>query len=184
MIVVPIVFTVVPTKWLLAIAAFCVIFNTATIAECVYSLVENRDFSITLKPFPTYSKAIDVTTTRAFAVAYIVISALAVGADLVLLLTVKSNPYKALRTFVYWNAFHFAADFVIMGVFFIAVLTKYDANEAFRASPPFMFVATALRISILGSVYHTYKVYSPDSSSSNEAPLVHVRPLPSVSKAN
>ncbi|KAK8771383.1 hypothetical protein V5799_025371, partial [Amblyomma americanum] len=60
----------------------------------------------------------------------------------------------------------------------------YDANEAFRASPPFMFVATALRISILGSVYHTYKVYSPDSSSSNEAPLVHVRPLPSVSKAN
>ncbi|KAL1446454.1 hypothetical protein MTO96_044580, partial [Rhipicephalus appendiculatus] len=58
------------------------------------------------------------------AIAYIGVSAIAVGADLILLLIVKSEPYKALRGFFYWNVFHFGVDLTIILTFFIAVLTK------------------------------------------------------------
>ncbi|XP_077512783.1 uncharacterized protein LOC144123951 [Amblyomma americanum] len=137
-----------------------VLFNGATIGECVYSLVEERDFPITLKPFPTYSKAIDTATTRVFTIAYIVISALAVGADLVLLVHVRRQPVKALRVFLYWNVFHFCADLFIISAFFVAVLNKYNADKAIHSSPPHIFVATALRLSILCSVYQTYSLYT------------------------
>ncbi|KAL3190408.1 hypothetical protein MRX96_019342 [Rhipicephalus microplus] len=135
------------------------LFNSATIGECVYNLVEGRDLPVTLKPFPAYSKAVDTNTTRIFTITYIGISTLAVLADIVLLAGVKKNPARALGIFLYWNAFHFVADVFIIAAFFLAVLRKYNANEAFNASPALVFIATALRLSILGSVYQTYREY-------------------------
>ncbi|XP_065297948.1 uncharacterized protein [Dermacentor albipictus] len=145
MIVVPVFYSALPVNWLRVIAAFCLVFNGATIAECLYSLVQERDFPVTLKPFPTYSKAIDVSITRMFTIAYVGVSAMAIGADLILLLTVKSEPYKALRTFFYWNIFHFGVDVTVILIFFVATITKYDVNKAFVSMPQLMFVATALR---------------------------------------
>ncbi|XP_070393876.1 uncharacterized protein [Dermacentor albipictus] len=136
-----------------------VLFNGATIGECVYNLVQERDLPVTLKPFPTYSKVIDISTTRLFTIAYAVISAMAVGADLVLLLGVKAQPVKALRVFLYWNTFHFLADVVIITAFFVAIMKQSDATEAINASNTLIFIATAIRLSILGSVYQTYRVY-------------------------
>ncbi|KAL1455854.1 hypothetical protein MTO96_027733, partial [Rhipicephalus appendiculatus] len=105
--------------------------------------------------------AVDTSTTRIFTIAYMVISILAIGADIILLVGVKKHPAKALRIFLYWNAFHFAADVFIITAFFVAVLNKYNAYEALSASPAFIFIATALRVSILGSVYQTYREYTP-----------------------
>ncbi|XP_065297947.1 uncharacterized protein [Dermacentor albipictus] len=185
MIVVPVFYSALPVNWLRVIAAFCLVFNGATIAECLYSLVQERDFPVTLKPFPTYSKAIDVSITRMFTIAYVGVSAMAIGADLILLLTVKSEPYKALRTFFYWNIFHFGVDVTVILIFFVATITKYDVNKAFVSMPQLMFVATALRASILCSLYRTFQMYSPGSGNAqNEGPLVHVRRASPASEAN
>ncbi|KAL3190455.1 hypothetical protein MRX96_019974 [Rhipicephalus microplus] len=63
-----------------------------------------------------------------FTVAYIGVCAIAVGVDLILLLIVKSEPYKALHAFFYWNVFHFVVDLTIILAFFIAVLTKVSVS--------------------------------------------------------
>ncbi|KAH6938883.1 hypothetical protein HPB50_014411 [Hyalomma asiaticum] len=148
------------------------LFNGATIAECVYNLAEKRDLPVTLKPFPTYSKAIDVTTTQLFTIAYAVISGMAVGADIVLLAGVKKQPVKALTVFLYWNVFHFLADVVIIMAFFVAVLNKQPVKALtvflywnvfhFLADVVIImafFIAVLNKLSILGSVYQTYKQY-------------------------
>ncbi|XP_077552736.1 uncharacterized protein LOC144167307 isoform X2 [Haemaphysalis longicornis] len=156
---VPVFVTVLPKKWLRIIASFCVLYSLATVGECVYGLSQEKDFPIILKPFPTYSKAVPLSTTRLFIYGYILISLLSLGADAALLYLVEKEPGKALRVFLYWNLFHLVADLVIIIYFFVANTLKYDAGYAWNSAPMFTFAGFLIRISILANVYQTYTEY-------------------------